>query len=134
MANKKIIVVDDEAGVREVVRTVLSPEGYTILEAKDGTSGVSLTLRERPALVILDVMMEPMSGWETCRILRQMKEIAATPVLMLTGKSDVKDKITAMQVGANDFLPKPFRNDDLKKRVNRLIKEPIHTHSVEEPL
>lgn len=134
MANKKIIIVDDEAGVREVVRKVLSPQGYTILEAIDGTSGVSLALRERPALVILDVMMEPMSGWETCRILRQMKEIAATPVLMLTGKSDVKDKITAMQVGASDFLAKPFRNDDLKKRVHRLIQEPTHTHPPEEPL
>ncbi|MBZ5536997.1 MAG: response regulator [Acidobacteriia bacterium] len=120
MENKKIIIVDDEPGVREAVATVLSREGYEVLEAGDGTSGVSLALRERPALVILDVLMEPMSGWEVCRILRQIKEIADTPVLMLTGKQDVKDKITAMQVGADDFLPKPFRNDELKWRVERL--------------
>ncbi len=121
MAKPKIIVVDDENGVREVVKKVLERSGYAVLEAPDGTTGVSLTLRERPALVILDVIMEPISGWETCRILRQMKEVAATPVLMLTGKNDVRDKITAMQVGATDFLPKPFRNEDLRKRVDRLI-------------
>lgn len=121
MVNKKILIVDDERSVREVVKKILAREGYNVLEAADGTSGVSLILRERPVLVILDVMMQPLSGWETCRILRQMKEVAATPVLMLTGKHDVKDKITAMQVGATDFLPKPFRNDDLKKRVERLI-------------
>jgi DNA-binding response OmpR family regulator len=120
LENKKILIVDDEPGVREAVATVLSGEGYKVLEAGDGTSGVSLALRERPAVVILDVLMEPMGGWEVCRILRQIKEIADTPVLMLTGKKDVKDKITAMQVGANDFLPKPFRNDELKRRVERL--------------
>lgn len=121
MPNKKIMVVDDESGVRETVVKVLTPEGYTLLQAAEGTAAVSLALRERPALIILDVMMEPMSGWETCRILRQMKEVAATPVLMLTGKQDVKDRITALQVGATDFLPKPFRNKELKKRVERLM-------------
>lgn len=120
MEIKKIIIVDDEPEVREAVATVLSEEGYSVLEAGDGTSGVSLALRERPALIILDVLMEPMSGWEVCRILRQIEEIADTPVLMLTGKQGVKDKITAMQVGANDFLPKPFRNEELKRRVERL--------------
>lgn len=120
MANRKIVVVDDEAGIREAIKKVLSHEGYTVLGASDGTAAVSLTLRERPALVILDVLMEPMSGWETCRIMRQMKEIANIPVLILTGKHDVKDRITAMQVGATDFLPKPFRNEELKRRVERL--------------
>ncbi|MGB7624735.1 MAG: response regulator [Terriglobia bacterium] len=120
MDNKKIIIVADEPGVREAVVRVLSEEGYKVLEAEDGTSGVSLALRERPALVILDILMEPMSGWEACRILRQIQEIADTPVLMLTGKQDVKDKITAMQVGANDYLAKPFRNEELKRRVERL--------------
>ncbi len=122
MTDKKILIVDDEKGVREAVKKVLSREGYQVLEASDGTSGISLSLRERPALIILDVLMEPLSGWEACRILRQMKELAVTPVLVLTGKSDVKDKITAMQVGATDFLPKPFRNDELKKRIVRLLK------------
>jgi DNA-binding response OmpR family regulator len=129
--NKKILIVDDEAGVRDAVSEVLTRDGYTVLGAADGASAVSLTLRERPALVILDVLMEPLSGWETCRILRQMKEIAAIPVLMLTGKHDVKDKITAMQVGATDFLPKPFRNEDLKKRVDRLIGKPSPTLQTE---
>lgn len=121
MPNRKIVVVDDEAGIREAVTKVLSREGYAVLEASDGTAAVSLALRERPALIILDVLMEPMSGWETCRIMRQVKEIANIPVLILTGKHDVRDKITAMQVGATDFLPKPFRNEDLKLRVERLM-------------
>lgn len=127
MANKKILIVDDEPGVREAVMKVLAREGYTVLQAPDGTSGVSLTLRERPALVILDVLMQPMSGWEACRVIRQMKEIAGTPVLMLTGKQTVKDKITAMQVGATDFLPKPFRNQDLKLRVKRLMGQTVQS-------
>jgi DNA-binding response OmpR family regulator len=131
LENKKIIIVDDEPGVREAVAIVLSGEGYEVLGAGDGTSGVSLALRERPALVILDVLMEPMSGWEVCRILRQIKEIANTPVLMLTGKQHVKDKITAMQVGANDFLPKPFRNEELKRRVERLASGAVLTTQTE---
>lgn len=130
MANRKIIIVDDEVGVREAVSKVLSRAGYTVLEAADGTAAVSLVLRERPALVILDVMMEPMSGWETCRILRQMKELTHIPVLMLTGKHEVKDKITAMQVGATDFLPKPFRNEDLKSRVEQLAGKVVSTTKV----
>jgi DNA-binding response OmpR family regulator len=125
--NKKIVIVDDEPGVRKALVKVLSREGYTVLEAADGAGGVSLTLRERPALVILDVLMEPMSGWEACRLLRQMKEIAGIPVLMLTGKQSVKDKITAMQVGATDFLPKPFRNQDLKSRVERLMGQTVQS-------
>jgi two-component system response regulator MprA len=128
VTNKKIIIVDDEPGVREAVSKVLTKEGFTVLEAGDGTTAVSLALRERPAIIILDIIMEPMSGWETCRILRQMHELASTPVLMLTGRQDVRDKITAMQVGATDFLAKPFRNEELKKRVERLIGATVHSH------
>ncbi|MDD5542057.1 MAG: response regulator [Acidobacteriia bacterium] len=127
MANKKILIVDDEPGVREAVIKVLAREGYSVIQAADGSSGVSLALRERPALVILDVLMQPMSGWEACRVIRQMKEIAGIPVLMLTGKQSVKDKITAMQVGATDFLPKPFRNQDLKLRVKRLMGQTVQS-------
>lgn len=132
MTDKKILIVDDEAGVREAVRTVLSGEGYSVLEAVDGASGVSLALRERPSLIILDVLMEPMSGWEACRILRQIEELADTPVLMLTGKQEVRDKITAIQVGANDYLPKPFRNDELKRRVERLVYEVVEVIQAED--
>lgn len=128
MTNRKIIIVDDEPGVREAVSKVLTKEGFTVLEAGDGATAVSLALRERPAIIILDVMMEPMSGWETCRILRQMRGLASTPVLILTGRQDVRDKITAMQVGATDFLSKPFRNEELKKRVERLIGATAHSH------
>jgi DNA-binding response OmpR family regulator len=132
VADKKILIVDDEPGVREAVRTVLSREGYSVLEAADGASGVSLALRERPSLIILDVLMEPMSGWEACRILRQIEELADTPVLMLTGKLEVRDKITAIQVGANDYLPKPFRNDELKRRVERLVYELVEVIQAED--
>jgi two-component system response regulator MprA len=128
VTDRKIIIVDDEPGVREAVSKVLTKEGFTVLEAGDGTTAVSLALRERPAIIILDIIMEPMSGWETCRILRQMHELASTPVLMLTGRQDVRDKITAMQVGATDFLAKPFRNEELKKRVERLIGATVHSH------
>ncbi len=128
MTNRKIIIVDDEPGVREAVSKVLTKEGFTVLEAGDGTTAVSLALRERPAIIILDVMMEPMSGWETCRILRQIRGLASTPVLILSGRQDVRTKITAMQVGATDFLAKPFRNEELKKRVERLIGATVHSH------
>jgi two-component system response regulator MprA len=128
VTNRKIIIVDDEPGVREAVSKVLTKEGFTVLEAGDGTTAVSLALRERPAIIILDVMMEPMSGWETCRILRQIRGLASTPVLILSGRQDVRNKITAMQVGATDFLAKPFRNEELKKRVERLIGATVHSH------
>jgi len=111
---------------------VLSGEGYRVLEAPEGASGVSLALRERPSLIILDVLMEPMSGWEACRILRQIEELADTPVLMLTGKQEVRDKITAIQVGANDYLPKPFRNDELKRRVERLVDKAVELIQAED--
>ncbi|HTR04717.1 MAG TPA: response regulator, partial [Thermoanaerobaculia bacterium] len=86
-------------------------------------------LRDTPDLVVLDVNMPGMTGWEFCAILRRQSATREVPVLFLTGRAEVRDRITAMQLGGSDFLAKPFGADDLRRKVRSLVQE---SHAVEE--
>jgi two-component system alkaline phosphatase synthesis response regulator PhoP len=131
-AKKKILVVEDEKDVRDLVRYNLEQEGFNVLEAEDGELALSLVRRERPALVILDIMLPGMSGLDVCRVIRHDGEIARVPVLMLTAKAAEVDKIVGLEVGADDYVTKPFSPRELMARVKAVLRR-AHGPEVERP-
>ena len=101
---EKILIVEDDADIREGVRILLEGEGYSIMEAENGRKGLEL-LSEEPDLVILDVMMPGMSGLKTCE---EIRKVSYVPVLFLTARSQESDKLIGLMAGGDDYLPKPF--------------------------
>jgi len=115
----KIMVVDDDPYIRELVRVFLQREGFDIVEAADGQEALA-RLEHTPAdLVVLDIMMPNMDGWELCRELRKMYDI---PLLMLTAKGETSQKIKGFELGTDDYLVKPFEPAELVVRVKALLK------------
>jgi DNA-binding response OmpR family regulator len=121
-AMKRVVVVDDEPAVGAAVRDLLVPEGFQVDTPTDPQTALPELLRAVPDLVILDVNMPGMSGWELCALLRRQSATREIPVLFLTGRKEVRDRITAMQVGGSDYLAKPFGADELRRKVNFLLK------------
>jgi two-component system alkaline phosphatase synthesis response regulator PhoP len=117
-----ILVVDDEADIRELLRFHLEQEGYAVLEAGDGNRALDLVRRERPSLLILDLMLPDVPGLEICRQLRQFEATATVPVLMLTARSEEIDRILGFEVGADDYVVKPFSPRELMARVKALLR------------
>lgn len=126
---KRVVVVDDDRTISQAVRDLLAPEGFAVDCPPDPRAALVDAIREVPDLVILDVNMPGMTGWEFCAILRRQSATREVPVLFLTGRSEVKDRITAMQLGGSDFLAKPFRVEELRKKVRSLLRE---SHAMEE--
>ncbi|MCI8424740.1 MAG: response regulator transcription factor [Adlercreutzia sp.] len=116
----KILLADDEENLREAVTIILEKAGYTVRAAADGTQAVEAFLAERPDLVILDVMMPWMSGYEVCERIRQ--ESDDVPVLMLSAKGDIVDKKSGFHAGADDYVVKPFNDEELLLRVEALLR------------
>ncbi len=102
-----ILVVDDDPDQRRLMERVLTGAGYRVLTAPDGEAGIAALAAVRPALVVLDVMMPKMNGFQTCRALRQLPEGASLPVVMLTSKDQPADRFWAEEVGADVYLQKP---------------------------
>jgi two-component system KDP operon response regulator KdpE len=116
---RRILIVDDEPGLRELVRINLEHEGFAVLQAENGVMGLQMIRDEQPDLVILDVMMPEMDGWEVCRRLREFSQL---PVLMLTARVQSQDIVTGLESGADDYLLKPFNIDELMARVRALLR------------
>jgi DNA-binding response OmpR family regulator len=121
---KRIVIVDDDREISAAVRDLLVPDGFAVDTPSEPRAALVDTIREVPDLVILDVNMPGMTGWEFCAILRRQSATREVPVLFLTGRSEVKDRITAMQLGGSDFLAKPFGADELRRKVRSLLQEP----------
>ncbi|MSR77276.1 MAG: response regulator [Candidatus Omnitrophica bacterium] len=119
---EKILIVDDNAINREVVKTRLQMHQYEVIEAVDGIDALEKMKLGEPDLVILDLMMPRMSGYEFCRKVRASRSSDQLPVIMLTAKTDMGDKIHGLSLGANDYISKPFNKDELIARVGILIK------------
>jgi two-component system, OmpR family, response regulator len=118
---KHVVVVDDDEAVGPAIAALLAPEGIAVEAPGDGQAALPALLREAPDLVILDVNMPGLSGWELCAILRRQSATRSIPILFLTGRQEVKDRITAMQLGGSDYLTKPFSAEDLKRKVRSLL-------------
>jgi two-component system, OmpR family, KDP operon response regulator KdpE len=116
---RKILIVDDESGLRELVRINLEHDGYGVIQAENGAQGLDLVREHKPDLVIMDVMMPEMDGWEACRKLREFSQV---PVLMLTARVQSQDIVTGLDSGADDYLLKPFNMDELMARVRALLR------------
>ena len=131
---EKILVVDDEISLQETLAYNLSREGYQVEVAGDGNQALHLARTSKPDLVILDVMLPGLDGFEVCRILRQEANI---PILMLTARDDEIDRVVGLEVGADDYLAKPFSMRELIARVKallrrvRLIREDVVTEKQE---
>ncbi len=115
---EKILIVEDDADIREGVRILLEGEGYSVIEAENGRAGLSL-LEQDPDLIILDVMMPGMSGLKTCEEIRRTSYV---PVLFLTARSQESDKLIGLMAGGDDYLAKPFSYSELLGRVKALVR------------
>lgn len=117
-----ILVADDEPHILQILKFTLEKEGYGVLTAEDGERAMALIEQEWPDLVILDVMMPRMSGLEVCRKMRQDYRLNQIPVMILTARRDLKDKVRGLEGGANDYLVKPYSNDELLLRVRNVLE------------
>jgi DNA-binding response OmpR family regulator len=114
-----ILVVEDDRNIAGLVEQYLAREGFTVLRAADGPTGLTYARRERPALVILDVMLPGMDGWEVCRDLRRDSDV---PILMLTARADEMDRVVGLSIGADDYVVKPFSPRELVERVKAILR------------
>lgn len=121
--NARILIIEDELPMRTALADVLQAEGYRVLSAADGESGLQRALVEKPDLILLDVMMPKLDGYAVCEELRRLSN--AVPVLMLTAKGQVEDRVTGLDAGADDYLVKPFSTEELLARVRALLRR-IH--------
>jgi two-component system KDP operon response regulator KdpE len=119
MISATILAVDDEPQIRRVLRTTLSAQGYTILEAKSGEEALEMVRRERVDLVLLDVNLSGISGLETCREIRTSSDV---PIIMLTVRNSEADKVQALDAGADDYVVKPFGAEELMARIRAALR------------
>jgi DNA-binding response OmpR family regulator len=136
MAKETILVVDDEANIIELARMYLQKEGYVVESARDGQEALTKIKSLQPALVVLDLMLPEVDGWEVCRQVRADSDV---PIIMLTARSDDVDKIVGLELGADDYLTKPFNPRELVARVKAVLRryekstdptKPIHLGQV----
>ncbi len=127
----RVLVVEDDEGIRETLKYNLSAAGYTVLEAADGATGVRTAQTGRPDLVLLDLMLPGLSGIEVCRALRRTSRV---PIIMLTAKDSEVDKIVGLELGADDYITKPFSVREVMARVNAVLRraQPASTNQAPE--
>ena len=125
--NDAILVVDDDPNSLDIVRTFLESRGYTVYTAVDGKEALARLDEFHPALMLLDVMMPGMDGWEVARVVKNHPNFKEVRVIMLTARSDFTDKHQGLRAGADDYIVKPIRLDELERRVERNLKAREHT-------
>lgn len=126
--NQRILIVEDERPMRTALQDCLEAVGYSVFTAADGENGLQRALEEKPDLILLDVMMPKLDGFALCAELRRISN--PVPVLMLTAKGQVQDRVTGLDAGADDYLVKPFSTEELLARVRALLRRSRrHGHS-----
>ena len=116
---KTLLIMEDDSNIRELLRLYLEQEGYTIETATDGAEGMRAFKRIHPDLVLLDVMMPQMDGWQ---VIKEIRASSKTPVIMLTAKSETFDKVSGLELGADDYITKPFEMRELIARVHAVLR------------
>jgi DNA-binding response OmpR family regulator len=120
---QRLLIIEDELPMRTALADVLTAEGYRVLTAPDGESGLQRALAEKPDLILLDIMMPKLDGYAVCAELRRHGH--AVPILMLTAKGQIEDRVTGLDAGADDYLVKPFSTEELLARVRAMLRR-IH--------
>uniref|UniRef100_A0A7C6AFH8 Response regulator transcription factor n=1 Tax=candidate division WOR-3 bacterium TaxID=2052148 RepID=A0A7C6AFH8_UNCW3 len=119
--NKKILVIDDEDDILDFVERVLKDAGFVVYKAKDAKQGLIVLQTEKIDLILLDIMLPEMDGWQVMQMLKSEERLKKIPVAMLTARVDAYDKIIGLKEGAVDYICKPFTADDLLKRINDIF-------------
>ena len=117
---KKILIIEDEPNIRELILYNLKTNGYDGIAAEDGVMGITMVQRERPDLILLDIMLPGKTGYEICKELRE--EGDNTPIIMITAKTDELDKVTGLEYGADDYISKPFGIRELMARIKAVLR------------
>jgi DNA-binding response OmpR family regulator len=117
MSQKKILVVDDEVDLVETIRFPLEMEGFNVLVSYNGEDALNQARKENPDLILLDLMLPKLDGYKVCRLLKFDERYKHIPILMLTAKTQEKDKLLGKETGANEYITKPFDIDELMKKV-----------------
>ena len=118
----KILIVDDEISIRELIKFNLEKAGFSVLESGDGNEALYLVKSHRPELLILDLMLPGLDGLEVCRNIKSNRDTAGIPIIMLTAKSDEIEKIIGLEMGADDYLTKPFSPRELVARIKAVLR------------
>ena len=116
---KKILIVEDEANIRELLRLYLEREGYTVLEAENGVEGIKKWKSDKPDMLLLDVMMPVMDGWEVCKEIRAESDV---PIIMLTAKGETADRVSGLEMGADDYIVKPLEMPEVIARLRAVFR------------
>ncbi|MGY0372151.1 response regulator transcription factor [Clostridium sp. JNZ J1-5] len=122
MAEEKILIVDDEDHIRELIKFNLEKNGYRAICAEDGVEALKLAKKELPQLILLDVMLPGMDGYDVCKEIRKDNNISNTPIIMITAKSEELDKILGLELGADDYMTKPFSVRELIARTKAVLR------------
>ncbi|MBR6651622.1 MAG: response regulator transcription factor [Anaerotignum sp.] len=121
--DRKILIVDDEKNIADIIAFNLKKEGYQVIKAGDGEEGVKMALEENPDLILLDIMMPKMDGYEACKKIREKKN---TPIIMLTARAEELDKVLGLELGADDYVAKPFGVRELMARVKANLRKTVY--------
>lgn len=122
MAEEKILVIDDEENILELIRFNLANNGYKVLLASNGLDAIKLVKSECPQLVLLDLMLPGMDGYEVCKTIRRDNAISNIPIIIITAKSEEIDKVLGLELGADDYITKPFSIRELLARVKAVLR------------
>src|ERR1041385_8129566 len=117
---ERLLIIEDELPMRTALEDVLAAEGYRVLTAADGELGLQRAMKEKPDLILLDIMMPKLDGYAVCAELRRLSN--PVPILMLTAKGQIEDRVTGLDAGADDYLVKPFSTEELLARVRALLR------------
>ena len=119
MQKEKILVVDDEKNICDLLRMYLEKEGYSVVMAHNGVDAVNTFASENPDLILLDIMLPQLDGWQVCREIRKTLE---TPIIMITAKDEVFDKVLGLELGADDYVTKPFDTKEIVARIKAVLR------------
>ena len=125
----KILVVDDDNNICELLRLYLEKEGYTVVIANNGKQAIKVFKDEKPELILLDIMLPELDGWQVCREIRKESEC---PIIMLSAKGEVFDKVLGLELGADDYIVKPFEAKEVVARIKAVLRRTGETKSSED--
>lgn len=126
MQKEKILIVDDDKNICDLLRMYLEKEGYTVIMEHNGVDAVNTFNTENPDLVLLDIMLPQLDGWQVCREIRKLGE---TPIIMLTAKDETFDKVLGLELGADDYVTKPFDTKEIVARIKAVLRRTTATKS-----
>lgn len=132
MAQEKILIIDDEEHILELLKFNIKNAGYEVITANNGVDGANIAKEEKPDLVLLDLMLPGMDGYDVCKEIKRNKETSNTAIIMLTAKGEELDKILGLELGADDYITKPFSIRELLARVKAVLRRSVNTNINEE--